>query len=926
MDYTECDNYINASLDNDMSIEQIKLLGTSNEEEAEEALEELIDDGWDEDLSLTSWFDYVDRYKKENPIPIEICSATIGDAIEDINLNQLIDNPNSSWNKLKSNFRANGISAKSIREIEASAHRVLTCLSADTRGTGPIKGLVFGSVQSGKTANMEALISMAADTQWNVFIILSGTIENLRIQTRDRFKRDLLTTSSIAWKHIDLSGDDRKFKTTSMRLDSKGEFASGARYVITCLKQKSRLRKLNDWLYADPDKARRMRVIVIDDEADQASINTAPILEGEDAIEYEQARKEINRLIVCLANGLKADGGKPKEQLQAMNYISYTATPYANVLNERPGESLYPKDFVHSLSTPDEYFGINVIFGNPSYVDDSGSPLAPGLDIIRTIPQDDAAEIKGAHKEEYGRAPESLKDAVCWFLCCAAALRYKQHRKPISMLIHTSNKGDDHATDYHLIHDYLKATPLPTVFKRCETVYSYETTRFTYNDFARDFSKYGLLDQVDPSYPSFGSIKDEIAELVSAVGNIKLGDDDTLSYSSGINVCIDDCFADRRADDDTKMRLVYPSKDELTKMAKAPVFIVIGGNTLARGLTIEGLVCSYFTRNTTQADTLMQMARWFGYRRGYELLPRIWLTDEITSKYRALSKVEMSLKEEIKRFEELGLRPEELGVKVQTMPEVSKFMLTAKNKMQSARACMLDFTGYSYEITEFDFDEPMLKQNLTITTSFLDTLSNGRAATRAGNAVIWKNVGSPSILDFMRNYQLSPRSSVTRDDIDCLSSWIQGSGSTSIDYWNVAIAGKSNAPSGTWACAGANNLPKIERTRLSKHDDYIDIGSLRSGSDALCDIDIASLGSDELNILHAGGMNTNVANKRAELGFSHVPLLLIYRIDSTSQRQSATRRPIGTETDIISFAIIIPGDKYSSRSSGSVWIPISQER
>lgn len=926
MDYTECDSFIKESLENGMSIEQIKLLGASDEDEAEEALEELIDDGWDEDLDLASWFDYVDRYKKDNPIPIEICSATLGDVIEDINLDQLIGNPNSSWNALKSIFKQDEISTKSIREIETSAHRVLTRLSTDTREMGPIKGLVFGSVQSGKTANMEALISMAADTQWNVFIILSGTIENLRIQTRDRFKRDLLNTSSIAWKHIDLSGEDRKFKTTSMQLNTKGDFTFGTRYVITCLKQKSRLSKLNDWLYADPDKARRMRVVVIDDEADQASINTAPILEGEDAIEYEQARKEINRLIVCLANGLKADGSKPKEQLQAMNYISYTATPYANVLNERPGESLYPKDFVHSLSAPDEYFGINVIFGDPTYVDDSGNLLAPGLDIVRTVPQDDATAIKDAHKEEYGRAPESLIDAICWFLCCAAALRYNQRRKPISMLIHTSNKGDDHAIDYHLIRDYLKATSLTTVLERCKVVYEYETTRFTYNDLARDFSKYGLLGQVDPNYPSFDSIKGEIEELVSAAGNIKLGNNDTLIYSNGINICIDDCFADRRSASDIKMRLVYPSKTELAKMAKAPVFIVIGGNTLARGLTIEGLVCSYFTRNTTQADTLMQMARWFGYRRGYELLPRIWLTDEIASKYRALSKVEMSLKEEIKHFEELGLRPEELGIKVQTMPEISKFMLTAKNKMQSARTCTLDFTGYSYEITEFDFDEPMLKQNLTITTSFLDTLSNGRAATRAGNAVIWKNVGSPSILDFMRSYQLSPRSSVTRDDINCLSNWIQGAGSTNIDYWNVAIAGKKNAPSGTWTCTGASNLPKIERTRLSKHENYIDIGSLRSGSDALCDIDTASLSSNEINILQAGRMNTNVAKKRAKLGFSRVPLLLIYRIDSTSQRQSATRRPIGTETDIISFAIIIPGDKYSSRSSDSVWIPISQEQ
>lgn len=919
------DSYIKQSLESGLSVEQVKLFGASSYPGAVEILDELIDDGWDENFTLESWSEYVDTYMKVNPIPIEIESATLGDILGEIDLNQLINNPNSSWMALRTSFANNGISSKSIREIESSAHSVLQCLAEDTRQREPIKGLVFGSVQSGKTANMEALISMAADTYWNIFIILTGTIESLRIQTRDRFRRDLKNTTSISWRHIDLSGEDRRFTTTSMSLNAKGDFTHGSRYVITCLKQKSRLKKLIEWLYADKDQARRMRVIVIDDEADQASINTAPILDGEDREEYEQARKEINRLIVCLANGLLSDGSEPPIELQAMNYISYTATPYANVLNEPPGESLYPKDFVHSLSAPDEYFGINVIFGNNEYVDDDGNPLAPGLDIIRQIPDNDADDIKLSHKESRGAMPPSMKNSICWFLCCAAVLRHNGHHKPISMLVHTSNKGIDHDVDYALVHSYLTKTSPNVILDECREIYAEECPRFTFDDLARDFSSYGLLSQVRKDLPSFEDISQKIGELINEVGNITFAGNEELRYVNGINICIDNCFSDRSAPENVKMRLVYPSSSQLASMSKAPVFIVIGGNTLARGLTIEGLVCTFFARNTSQADTLMQMARWFGYRKGYELLQRVWLTDEITQKYRALSKVEMNLKEEIKRFAELGMRPDQLGVKVRTMPEVRKFMLSAKNKMQSANPCEFNFTGYSFEVTEFDSSVDKLKRNIDLTERFLTDASKNHEVTAGTNAVVWKNIATADVLEYISEYDLSEHSSVTPNDLLTLSNWIKNPDLNQISSWNVAVAGKMASPSGPWSCPGTPELPRVERTKLLKHQNYIDVGSLRSGADALCDIDEGALTPEQKRILNDGGRNANAIAKRAMLGMEDTPLLLIYRIDAASERKTKTRCPIGTQCDIISFSVIIPGDKHGSNGVKAVSILLNKE-
>lgn len=916
------DTFIREALENSWTIEQVKLLGCANCSEAEDKLEELIEDeGWEDSLTLNQWSEYVETYKKVNPIPIEVESATLGAIAINEDLSSLLDSPDSSWKALKAEFAGpSGLSVDSVRDIESSGRSVVYRLRPDTRETGTVKGLVFGSVQSGKTANMEALISMAADSYWNIFIILSGTIENLRIQTRDRFARDLKNTQTIAWKHIDLAGDDANMPASRLKLNAAGDYTYGVRYVITCLKNKSRLTKLINWLYSDKDKARRMRIIVIDDEADQASVNTALILDGEESEQYEQDRKEINRLIVCLANGLLADGTKPDVEMQAINYISYTATPYANVLNERPGESLYPKDFVHSLAAPKEYFGVNVIFGNPEYVDDDGRCLAPGLDIVRIVPKEDVDDLKEAHDNGWGTSPYVMERAICWFLCCAAALRHKGHKKPISMLVHTSGRGIHHRVDYTMIRGFITETSLEVLLQACSDVYEEETARFTYADLARDFSSYGLLDKMDKSLPSFGTIKDEIVELVSEVGNIEYDDRGDFDYSSGINLCIDNCYSDREADDGVKMRIVYPNARRLSEMSKAPVFIVVGGNTLARGLTIEGLVCTYFTRNSNQADTLMQMARWFGYRKGCELLQRVWVTEEVRAKFRALSKVEANLKEEIKRFEERGIRPENLGIKVRTMPEVRKFALSAKRKMQMADPCDYDFTGYNYEITEFDSDGATLGRNVELSESFLRDISKKSAPVARGNAVVWEKITSEDVVEYLTSYAVSEHSSVTSEDLEVFSKWLLGPNAERVDYWNVAVAGKYNGPSGSWAVEGSMPLPKVERSKKSAIDGWVDVGSLRSGSDALCDVDMDALSPEEKRKIREGGINKDVGQKRAMIGFEKVPLLLIYRIDSLSSRSSATRSPIGTPCDVVGFSFIIPGDKHAGGNVSAVRI------
>ena len=223
-----------------------------------------------------------------------------------------------------------------------------------------------------------------------------------------------------------------------------------------------------DWLYSDTTRTNKLRIVVIDDEADQASINTADITPDE-----EQERCAINQMIVNLVNGRKSDGSIPEVKVQSMNYIAYTATPYANVLNEAPGESLYPKDFICTLPEAHEYFGAKVIFGNDE-------EDAPGFPIIRNIPAADENELKKLYKGDSLSLPNSFKRALAWFLCASAMQRTFGYKKPLSMLIHTASIQNHHFTVYKSVQYWLKHDK--NILELCKQVYEEEIYSVTLDD------------------------------------------------------------------------------------------------------------------------------------------------------------------------------------------------------------------------------------------------------------------------------------------------------------------------------------------------------------------------------------------------------------------------------------------------------------
>lgn len=900
--FQSCKEWIAQQIDSGQTWEGVKSYG-----EDESNLNMLKDDElFPLEMTPEMWTEFVEYYRSI-VVSVQIVEGEDVVAIDKGGLSNAFEIPSgysSTWESYKK-FLGTKMSPDSIANLQKSCSWILNHLSPDTRISGEIKGLVTGSVQSGKTANMEGLISMAADYDWNFFIILSGTIDNLRKQTRDRFKGDLCNSEGVLWRVLDFTAEDKKFTADELKLNSlSGSKNFSNRYLTVCLKNRKRLEKLIDWLYSDPTRTNKLRIVVIDDEADQASINTADITPDE-----EQERCAINQMIVNLVNGKKSDGSTPEVKFQSMNYIAYTATPYANVLNEAAGESLYPKDFICTLPEAHEYFGAKVIFGN----DEEG---APGFPIIRNIPGTEEGELKKLHKGELFRLPNSFQKSLAWFLCASAVQRIRGYKKPLSMLIHTAAVQNYHFAVYERVQYWLNHDE--NILALCRQVYGEEIYSVTLDDLLSANPEYGFANQVATSYPSFDEIEGEIRELLNDVRNIELGDDKSLEYGNGVHLCVDNCRANKEAEEGTYLRIVYPNDEQLDKLAKAPVFIVIGGNTLSRGLTIEGLVCTYFARTSNLADTLMQMARWFGYRKGYELLQRIWMTTAVVERFEALTKVDMDLKREVERFMKQGISPEKFGPRIRNIPEIAKFRITSKRKSQSAEYDDFDFCGDSYETTDFE-NGLMLQNNIKVAEDFIEKIDKNTSIRRSSvvGAWVWDNIPYKQIKEmFLGKYVVSKYSSLC-NNLPYFGQWMDEMNKDGkLINWNVAVVDGDNKEC-PWKVSGKYQAGLVERSRKrdkkERDPNWIDIGSLRSGLDALCDVDEVNLTEEQrIHFKSVCKTRKDIISERCNFGLEDKSLLLIYRIKKDGgvpqKRSEHLREKMDAQRDIIGISIIVSGE------------------
>jgi hypothetical protein len=597
------------------------------------------------------------------------------------------------------------------------------------------RGMVVGSVQSGKTANYVGLINKAVDAGYKLVIVLAGIHSNLRAQTQLRVDEGVLGFDTQKTRKLDnksqwvgvgnlpgdklvihsLTSSDEKGDFNKKMADTVGVMIGGDPVVLVIKKNSPVLKNLVTWVLhvgGSDDQVTGKRVVhnvpllLIDDEADNASINTK-----------DKAGPA--------SNDVTAINGRIRQLLDAFEksaYVGYTATPFANIFinpdAETPdhGDDLFPRSFIINVKPPTNYVGPARVFGLDGDVDANIPPL-DGLDIVREI--DDFAAPSAfppGHRSDHvpTELPASLRKAVrCFILCCAARRARGQGKKHNSMLIHVTRFVNVQANVVRLVRDELIALQRRIEFgdgSRKPSI-TEELRDLWENEFVPVSELMG--DDAGPEV----SWKEVSAELHPAAAKI------TVATING--------FA--------KEALDYRDHE-----AEGRSVIAVGGDKLSRGLTLEGLSISYFLRTTRMYDALMQMGRWFGYRPGYLDLCRLFTTKMLSNWYRYIALADEELRREFDYMVKAGLTPERYGLRVRTHP--AGMIVTALNKMSHGVNRQLSWEGTLVQTTDLPKDAARIDANIAATEKLLMALGN--AESREGPR-IWRGVKAEQVAGFI---------------------------------------------------------------------------------------------------------------------------------------------------------------------------------
>jgi hypothetical protein len=677
----------------------------------------------------------------------------------------------------------NGWSQKVVQSVDNATDRILAHLPHPSARGFNIQGLVLGYVQSGKTANYTALIAKATDAGYRLIIVLSGIDNSLRLQTQIRLKRELVGYSGQGHHAVPLPPTGKQwieFTREELKGDFKPGYANpvvlqGSQPVLLVIKKNGTvLRRLISWLDKAPDESlQSIPVLVIDDEADQASIDTT----GTYQTEYDTDDREIED-----PSTINKRIRQILQKFRKSAYVAYTATPFANILiphdtyHPEYTNDLYPKDFIIDLPKPHGYYGAEELFGiseNPN------TERQPGLDILRPVKDEDLYII------DHGGIPVSLLNALHDYILAGAARASRgQGDKPATMLVHTS----------HLIDEQRAIT---------------EKFRQSFNDL-RDEWRYqrnkGLRD----------TLKDRWEKDFRKVIHARYPDLD-VSYES-IETFIGTFLESvqvKTINSETGHVLDYQSEPCLKAVA-------IGGNKLSRGLTIEGLLVSYFVRSSNMYDTLMQMGRWFGFRKGYEDLTRIYTTPDLMRDFSDLAFVERQIREDIQIYEDERLTPLQVGVRIRSHPTM---IVTSRLKSRFAKTDTISqsYSDKSTETVKFPMSRvDILKRqeetNLITAKNFFSDLGTPNRDDKKGP--IWSGVSAAKIISFMNNYQILGDPGEFSPSL--IIAYIEKQlGYGELTKWTVAVRGRGNPNeklgAAEWGIKGGA-IWQISRTRIKGTD------------------------------------------------------------------------------------------------------------
>lgn len=549
--------------------------------------------------------------------------------------------------------------------------------------TFSIRGLVVGDVQSGKTSNYLGLLSKAADSGYKVIFILTGTIESLRKQTQIRVEEGFIGYDSV--NGVDV-GVGRGIKLPKAFTSRAKDFTSGDNQnttykisdyssepmIFVVKKNVPVLKKLYSSLKlintTNENSKINFPMLMIDDEADNASINTN---------KKDDDPTKINKYIRNILSLFTRN-----------SYVGFTATPFANVFisydreDEMLKDDLFPRDFIYALNAPSNYCGSRTYFFNEN----------PNVRIIKDF---DESIFPMKHKKDWdgNELFKSVYHAINTFLIANAIRDIRDVNKNTnrSMLINMSRFTNVQQVIKEIVEDYFDK--IKKNIKQCSKLnMNYALT----NEYIKGLKKSFELEYSDIQHNGKPITWNYVfSVLYESINKIKIIVVNSSKKSEKLN---------------------YENNDGVRVIA-------IGGLALSRGLTLEGLCVSYFYRNTATFDVLMQMGRWFGYREGYDDLCKIFITKESCEYYKDICISIECLKEDIVKMGKQNKKPEDYGIRVRN--DSIELGITASNKMRNTKNKVdrKSFYGNIFETPYLHRDLNIIENNIKHTINFIKNIS-----------------------------------------------------------------------------------------------------------------------------------------------------------------------------------------------------------
>ena len=660
------------------------------------------------------------------------------------------------WTRYKKLLVQKGLPQDVIISTDTVTDKILSRLgNPNKQVTWDRRGMVVGHVQSGKTSNYTGLICKAADAGYRLIIVIAGIHNNLRNQTQERIDegfigidtgKSLKTNSS---KHIigvgkfdpnnrpvGLTNTLKDFNKTTASTNTS-EIDSYKVPVVLVIKKNSRtLSNLISWL-SDNSAAGDQEMIdqpmlLIDDEADNASINT------------KYGKKTVTKI-----------NGQIRDLLNLFRrscYIGYTATPFANIFidpdqdDEMYSEDLFPRDFIVGLDAPNNYFGPKKIF-----IDGLSEKDNPTW--VRTIDDnEDILPIKHPIDIEFETLPRSLLKSLRVFLI-ARTIRNLRGQKSAhcSMLVNASRFTSVQTRIRNRLHDALEliVNAIRVNASRGHSGLSDPELDALHQAWREEYAPLNLeFDWME--------IQENLLESVAAAKVVEVNSNkNDLDYSN---------LGDR-----------------------GQTVIAVGGFSLSRGLTLEGLTVTWFLRNTLMYDTLMQMGRWFGYREKYEDICRIWMPLGAANWYSFIASATEELHGELQAMDRAKATPNMFGLSVRSHPV--SLLVTARNKLGSGKkiTTLVGLSNKFIETSKISIKPDILDANFKLAKAFVSNLTSSGCEeqdTRWGKLITDAPV--EFIDEFLRGWRNATQSITT--ETGPVRSYINQRKSDELQNWDVLFS------------------------------------------------------------------------------------------------------------------------------------------